>query len=73
MALIQARFKLDVVTKGAVRYHEVNDRAEPEPMREKIGALYIRKTAFAHGASFAKILEVTIEGVPEKEDEVVHG
>jgi late competence protein required for DNA uptake (superfamily II DNA/RNA helicase) len=68
MALVQARFKLEAETKGAVRYQEVNDKGEPEQMREKIGALYIRKTAFERGASFPQVLIVTIEAVPEKEE-----
>src|SRR6266516_1176948 len=68
MALIHARFKFEAETKGAVRYHEMNDRGEPEQMREKIGALYIRKTAFERGASFPQVLLVTIEAALEKEE-----
>ena len=72
MALIQARFKLEAETKGAVRYHEVNDKGESEQLREKIGALYIRKSAFERGASFPQVLLVTVEAVPEEEEPQPH-
>jgi hypothetical protein len=67
MALIQARFRLEKETKGAVRYQEVNEQGEPEEMREKIGSLYMRKTAFERGASLPQVLHVTIEAVPGEE------
>ena len=67
MALIEARFKLEQETKGAVRYQEVGEKGEPEQMSPKIGSLYIRKTAFKRGTSFPQILDVTIEAASEKE------
>ena len=67
MALIEARFKLEKETKGAVRYQEVDEKGEPEHMSAKIGSLYIRKTALERGTSFPQILHVTIEAASEKE------
>jgi hypothetical protein len=67
MALIQARFKLEKETKGALRYQEMDEKGDPEHMREKIGSLYIRKTAFERVASFPQFLHVTIEPASEKE------
>ena len=66
MALIEAMFKLEKETKGAVRYQEVDEKGEPELMSAKIGSLYIRKTSFERGVSFPQILQVTIEAAPEK-------
>jgi hypothetical protein len=69
MALIEARFKLEQQTKGAVRYQEVNVKGAPEIMSAKIGSLYIRKTAFNRDSSFPKILRVTIEDEATSEKE----
>jgi hypothetical protein len=35
MALIEARFKLEQETKGAVRYQEVDEKGEPEQISAK--------------------------------------
>ena len=67
MVLIEARFRLEKETKGAVRYQEVDEKGEPELMSAKIGSLYIRKTAFERGTSFPQILHVTIGTAPQKE------
>jgi hypothetical protein len=62
MALIEARFKLDKETKGALRYQEVDEKGEAiEQAWAKIGTLYVRKSTFERGAAFPQMLRVTIE------------
>lgn len=51
------RFEQEKLTAGAVRYHEV----KPELDEAKVGALYVRKSAFKDEGSIAKKLLVTIE------------
>jgi hypothetical protein len=63
MALIEARFKLEKETKGAVRYHEVDEKGEIEQTSAKIGALYLRKTAFERGEAYPQSLRVIVEAV----------
>jgi hypothetical protein len=62
MSLIEARFKLEKETKGAVRYQEVDDKGEiVEQAWAKIGTLYVRKSAFERGTAFPELLRVTVE------------
>ncbi|SRR6266540_1392421 len=62
MALIEARFKLEKETKGALRYQEVDEKGEAiEQAWAKIGTLYVRKSAFERGAAFPQMLRVTVE------------
>lgn len=44
---VTARFRLEKLTKGAVRYQEINDAGEPVQISDgaKIGTLYLRKSA----------------------------
>jgi hypothetical protein len=60
MSPIEAKFKFEQETKGAVRYQEVDEKGEPEYMSPKIGSLYLRKSVF-EGASFPQTLCVRIE------------
>jgi hypothetical protein len=62
MSLIEARFKLEKETKGAVRYQEIDDKGEiVEQAWAKIGTLYVRKSAFERGTAFPELLRVTVE------------
>jgi hypothetical protein len=62
MSLIEARFKLEKETKGAVRYQEVDDKGEVvEQTWAMIGTLYVRKSAFERGAAFPQLLRITVE------------
>jgi hypothetical protein len=62
MPMIEARFKLEKETKGALRYQEVDEKGEViEQAWAKIGTLYLRKSAFERGATFPQLLRVTIE------------
>jgi hypothetical protein len=63
MALIEAKFKLEQETKGAVRYREVDEKGEPEYMSAKIGSLYLRKTAFERGAVYPQSLRIIVEAI----------
>jgi hypothetical protein len=63
VALIEAKFKFEKETKGAVRYHEVDEEGEIEQAWAKIGALYLRKTAFERGAAYPQSLRVIVEAV----------
>jgi hypothetical protein len=60
MALIEARFKLEKETKGALRYLDEKGEAI-EQAWAKIGTLYVRKSAFERGAAFPQMLRVTVE------------
>ena len=62
MPIIEARFKLEKETKGALRYQEVDEKNEViEQAWAKIGTLYVRKSAFERGSAFPPILRVTVE------------
>jgi len=62
MATIDARFKLEKETKGALRYQEIDDKGEViEQAWAKIGTLYLRKSAFERGTLFPQILRVKVE------------
>jgi hypothetical protein len=63
MALIEAKFKFEQETKGAVRYQEVDDKGDPEYTRAKIGSLYLRKTAFEPGATYPQTVRVTVDTI----------
>jgi hypothetical protein len=60
MALIEAKFKFEQETKGALRYREVDERGI-EQAGAKIGSLYLRKSAFEPGAAYPQTLRVIIE------------
>jgi hypothetical protein len=58
---MQVRFKLEKETKGALRYQEIDDKGEViEQAWAKIGALYVRKSAFERGQAFPQTLRVTV-------------
>jgi hypothetical protein len=64
MPIIEARFKLEKETKGALRYQEVDEKGEViEQAWAKIGTLFLhlRKSAFERGAAFPQLLRVTVE------------
>jgi len=62
MPVIEARFKLEKETKGALRYQEVDEKGELiEQAWAKIGTLYLRKSAFERGAAFPQFLRVKVE------------
>jgi hypothetical protein len=64
MPVIEARFKLEKETEGALRYQEVDEKGEAiEQAWAKIGTLYVRKSAFEPGAVFPQTLRVTVESV----------
>jgi hypothetical protein len=61
---MEIRFKLEEETKGALRYHEIDEKGQViEQTRAKIGTLYVRKSAFARGGAWPQELCVTIEPV----------
>jgi hypothetical protein len=62
MALIDAKFKFEQETKGALRYREVDERGI-EQAGAKIGSLYLRKSAFEPGAAYPQSLRVIVETV----------
>jgi hypothetical protein len=62
MALIEAKFKFEQETKGALRYREVDERGI-EQAGAKIGSLYLRKSAFEPGAAYPQTLRVIVEAV----------
>jgi hypothetical protein len=62
MALIEAKFKFEQETKGALRYREVDEKGI-EQAWAKIGSLYLRKSAFEPGVAYPQALRVTIEAV----------
>jgi hypothetical protein len=60
--VVEARFKFEKQTKGALRYAEVDEKDEViEQAWAKIGSLYLRKSAFARGTKFPRQLSVTIQ------------
>ncbi len=62
MPVIEARFKLEKETKGALRYQEVDEKGELiEQAWARIGTLYLRKSAFERGAAFPQFLRVTVD------------
>jgi len=62
MPVLEARFKLEKETKGALRYQEVDDQGEViEQAWAKIGTLYLRKSAFERGAAFPQLLRVSVD------------
>jgi hypothetical protein len=64
MLTIEARFKLEKETKGALRYQEIDEKGDViEQAWAKIGTLYLRKTAFERGASFPQVLRVKAESI----------
>jgi hypothetical protein len=59
--MIEAKFKFERETKGAVRFQEVGaDGAVLDQAAAKIGTLYIRKSALA-GGELPKALLVKID------------
>jgi hypothetical protein len=59
---IEVRFKLEKETRGALRYLEVDENGELiEQPWAKIGSLYVRKSAFGHGAVYPQTLRVVVE------------
>jgi hypothetical protein len=60
MALIDAKFRFEQETKGALRYREVDEKGI-EQSGAKIGSLYVRKTAFEPGAAYPQTLRVIVE------------
>jgi hypothetical protein len=56
------RFTFTKVTKGAVRYDELNDNGElaQSPDEYDVGGLYIRKHTFA-GESYPQTITVSLE------------
>ena len=58
--LFTVRFRQEKETKGALRYQEINDAGEDAGAWAKIGTLYVRKTAFAQGATIPKELTVSV-------------
>ena len=60
--VVEATFKFEKETKGALRYQEIDEKGQViEQVWAKVGTLYLRKNAFARGAKFPKNLSVTIQ------------
>ena len=60
--VIEAKFTFERETKGAIRYQEIDAKgAIIEQPWCKVGALYLRKSAFDRGAKFPRKLSVSIE------------
>ena len=70
MMIVRLTFEKE--TKGALRYHEVDDKgAVIEQAWAKIGTLYLRKSSFTRGAAYPRDLTVTIETAGSVQSPVV--
>ena len=70
--VVEASFVFEKATKGALRYQEVDEKGEViEQAWAKVGALYLRKSAFARGTKYPRNLSVTLECTGEVEPVVV--
>lgn len=63
--MLTVKFKFERTTKGAVRFNEVDDTGMPIGHDQlKVGALYLRKTAFPDG-QIPQALTVRIDGAAQ--------